>query len=80
MSNMKRPVTLSAELLKLISKKMNEDEEGKLLKIKTIESTLAKIFLNYEYNEYKIRRNPEFRLVLHALCVYENSFHKVSIN
>lgn len=68
---MKRPITLSADLLRKVSSKMNHDEKDKILKIKILQNTLGKIFNNKRNANYKIRRNPESRLVLHALCLYD---------
>lgn len=74
---MKRPVTLTAELLKKLSKKMEIEEEDKVIKMKILEETLDKIFSSQENKDYKIRRNPETRLVLHALCLHEKSSERV---
>lgn len=74
---MKRPVTLGAELLKTLSKKMEEDDIDKSLKMRIVQETLHDIFKDQENKEYKLRRNPKARLVLHALCLHENSSGKV---
>lgn len=68
---------LNEALLKKLSQKMEMQEEDRLLKIKIVEQTLDKLFRMKEYKDYKIRRNPESRLVLHALCSYENCPEKV---
>lgn len=74
---MKRPVTLSAELLKKLSKNMETREEDRLIKMVIIKETLEKMFKKQENKDYRIRRNPETRLVLHALCLHENHLESV---
>lgn len=79
MSNMKRPVSLSTELLKKLSKKMEEQDGDRLIKLKIMNDTFRKLFTTQANKEYKIRRNPETRLVLHALYLHEASAEKVRI-
>lgn len=68
---MKRPIALSTSLLKKISNKMDFQEEDKVIKINIVKITLKRIFNTQQNKDYKIRRNPETRLVLHALCLHE---------
>lgn len=74
---MRKPIMLNEALLKKLSLKMEIQEEDRLLKIKIIKETLGKLFVMKEYKDYKIRRNPESRLVLHALCSQEKCSEKV---
>lgn len=68
---------LNEALLKKLSQKMEMEVEDRLLKIKIVEQTLDKLFRMKKYKDYKIRRNPESRLVLHALCSHEKCPEKV---
>ncbi|CAG9854305.1 unnamed protein product [Phyllotreta striolata] len=67
-SNMKKPVSLSAELMRQLLEKLEEEESGKLFKSRLLNQTLDAID-NVQSNNIKIRRNPESRLVIHAICV-----------
>ncbi|XP_074039821.1 uncharacterized protein isoform X2 [Leptinotarsa decemlineata] len=67
-SNMKKPVSLSVEVLRQFGCKMDESEDDKVLKIKLLNDVLQTIYDTSLRPDMKMRRNPESRLVVHALC------------
>lgn len=58
---------------------MEGSESDKLLRLRLLKECLEKLFFHEDKKQYKIRRNPETRLVLHALCLHEQSSEKVKI-
>ncbi|KAJ3640003.1 hypothetical protein Zmor_003328 [Zophobas morio] len=72
-SNMKRPVSLAANFVNFFGSSMESDED-KTLKIKLLDRTLRSLYHNKQSG--KIRRNPETRLVIHALCLSDKNLNK----
>lgn len=70
-SNMKKPVTLSADALRCLSLKMDEHGDSNF-KVLLLDSTLESINSQPSL-DLKIRRNPESRLVIHSLCCSEKT-------
>ncbi|XP_050499492.1 uncharacterized protein LOC126880016 [Diabrotica virgifera virgifera] len=75
-SNMKKPVSVSADMLRQIGYKMEENENDKLLKVDLLEKTLKAINEVPDTNVLKIRRSPESRLVIHAMCISQKDPNK----
>ncbi|KAJ8933769.1 hypothetical protein NQ314_013803 [Rhamnusium bicolor] len=75
-SNMKRPVSLSIEVLKHFGDKMDENESGRILKIQFLDDILKSLYKIPTKLDLKIRRNPESRLVIHAVCASEKNPNK----
>ncbi|CAG9829655.1 unnamed protein product [Diabrotica balteata] len=75
-SNMKKPVSVSADMLRQIGYQMEENENDKLLKVDLLEKTLNAINEVVDTNVLKIRRSPESRLVIHAMCISQKDSNK----
>ena len=73
---MKRPVSLAANFVNFFGSSMESDED-KTLKIKLLDRTLRSLYHNKQSG--KIRRNPETRLVNHALCLSDKNLNKVEL-
>ncbi|CAH0548640.1 unnamed protein product [Brassicogethes aeneus] len=73
-SNMKKPVTMSVEVLKFLG--CMENNFDKNLNIKLLARTMEQIIFSPERLNVKIRRNPETRLVMHALITSEKHSDK----
>ncbi|KAG5883749.1 hypothetical protein JTB14_023171 [Gonioctena quinquepunctata] len=75
-SNMKKPVSLSVEILRKFGSKMGEDESDKVLRIQLLNDTLETIGNAEVRRDFKMRRNPESRLVVHAMCMSQSCAEK----
>lgn len=73
MSNMKRPVSLSVGVMALYG-----GPEDQNLRIKLLGDALNLVCQCPELLNVKIRRNPQCRLVIHALSAYEQNSEKVT--
>lgn len=73
---MKKPVSLSVTVLQQFGC-LVESEEDKEIKIFLLFNTLQSLYNVPAKQNIKIRRNPETRLVLHALCFEEKTAEKV---
>ncbi|XP_066149015.1 uncharacterized protein [Euwallacea fornicatus] len=80
-SSMKRPTMISSELLKHFAVMIGEDANSlsvQMINFKTtlLFSTLSKLNQTTPLQSLTIRRNPETRLVIHALCSSDASPEK----
>ncbi|XP_044256352.1 uncharacterized protein LOC123006156 isoform X2 [Tribolium madens] len=72
-SNMKKPVSLSVGAIRTLGSTM-ENSADREIKIKLLDRTLKSLYHNKQTG--KIRRNPETRLVIHALCLSDKNLTK----
>ncbi|VEN58543.1 unnamed protein product [Callosobruchus maculatus] len=79
-SNMKKPVTVSADALKQVFVKMEECSNDRTDKILLTDHVLRSISRDPTRTDLKIRRYPEYRLVLHALCLADRNSNKPYLN
>lgn len=76
--NMKRPLSLSVEVLKRLASKMNETESDRSYKIRLLDGVLESLCRNAADSQSRIRRSPGSRLVIHAVCTSDPDPSKVS--
>lgn len=74
---MKRPVTVAADAIYKLGLYM-ENSDNREPKFKLLDKTLQLLYENKQSG--KIRRNPETRLVIHALCRSDKNQTKVELN
>nr|CAH7712272.1 unnamed protein product [Callosobruchus chinensis] len=79
-SNMKKPVTISADALKHVFVKMEECGNDRTDKILLADNVLRCLSRDPKRADLKIRRYPECRLVLHALCLADRNPNKPYLN
>lgn len=79
-SNMKRPLSLSVEVLKRFGSKMNENESDRDYKIRFLDDMLKFLYRSASKSDSTIRRSPDSRLVIHAMCISDTNPNKVGNN
>ncbi|XP_023310428.1 uncharacterized protein LOC108904191 [Anoplophora glabripennis] len=75
-SNMKRPLSLSVEVLKRFGLKMNESDTNQNYKIQFLDDALKSLYQSAVKSDLRIRRSPESRLVIHAMCSSDTNPNK----
>ncbi|KAF7285894.1 hypothetical protein GWI33_009368 [Rhynchophorus ferrugineus] len=82
-SNMRKPTTTSAQVLILASEKKYDDytknTDLENFKMLLLSEVLSKLLEVPSAQQLTIRRNPESRLIVHALCVSDKSAHKTTL-
>lgn len=94
-SNMRRPTTLSADVLKHVAKLIDEEyqknhtnvafevvkkrNDESSYKVRLLYNTLEKLSAVGSVQNLTIRRNPESRLIIHALCQSHGHPQKVTV-
>lgn len=67
-SNMKKSVTTAVNFIRNFGVFMNKSEIDREIKLKFLHSTLQSVHLMSDKLNLKIRKNPETRLIIHALA------------
>ncbi|XP_030747456.1 uncharacterized protein LOC115875975 isoform X2 [Sitophilus oryzae] len=75
-SNMRRPTTISAQILIKALDKHQGDHTFNEFKFLFLNDIMLKLFYASSVQQLTIRRNPESRLIIHALCVSDKNLSK----